>query len=129
MQPKTVEVIKVRNLERTKRFYETLGYALVEESHDGGPVHYSVDFGTYLWEFYPSTSNGNPSPPTKGRFLIVETEAFDRVLALCVEWGLRRDPVSYHDPPRRLRVTTVADPDGWLLHVQETAPDANPPVH
>ncbi|CPT03428.1 MULTISPECIES: VOC family protein [Mycobacteriaceae] len=48
-------VLYVADLDSSRRFYELLGLDLVEERHEGGPVHYSAQLpgGTVL-ELYPS---------------------------------------------------------------------------
>jgi lactoylglutathione lyase len=39
-------------------FYRSLGLALVEEKHGGGPVHYSSSSNGIIIEIYPETQNG-----------------------------------------------------------------------
>ncbi len=129
MQPKTIEVIHVQNLERTKRFYEALGYVLKREDHPGCPVHYSVDFGTFLWEFYPAKSTAVMTYPSKDRRIFVDVVDFETIIAICAEMDLDRDPIKFYDQERSLRSVIVQDPDGWRIHVREIAFDANPPVH
>lgn len=83
MQPTTVEVVFVRDLQRTHRFYTALGFVLKEEVHEKGPIHYSVAFGGMIVEFYPAKSTLVAPPPTKSRLLIVEVDNFDHVLQTC----------------------------------------------
>jgi catechol 2,3-dioxygenase-like lactoylglutathione lyase family enzyme len=47
-------VLKVRDLARSKTFYEALGLALVEEQHGQGPVHYSWSQNGIVFELYPA---------------------------------------------------------------------------
>ncbi len=126
MQPKTVEVIYVRDLQRTKRFYEALGYALQEEQHGNGPLHYSVDFGTYLWEFYPAKNTAAATQPSEHRRLFIDTADFETVLKLCGLMNLDRDPVTHYDKERLLRSMAVEDPDGWRINICEVP---KPSVH
>ena len=126
MQPHALEIIKVRNLERTKRFYKSLGFVLVEEQHDGGPIHYSVDFGGCLWEFFPAKNTATATKSSKDRLLIVDVKNFDDLLALCEEMELAYEAVTYYDQNRGLRTTTVDDPDGWRIKLMEVSSE---PVH
>lgn len=128
MQPKTVRVIKVKHLDRTRQFYEALGYVLVEEQHNNGPIHYSVDFGLCVYEFYPAESGAHVAPP-KGDFWIVDVRRFDHVSHVANALGLDRDPVKYYDPERSLRSAIFEDPDGRRILVREVGYDPPPPVH
>lgn len=129
MQPTTVEVVFVRDLQRTHRFYTALGFVLKEENHDNGPIHYSVAFGGMIVEFYPTKSTAVAPPPAKSRLLIVEVEHFDHVLRTCSDMDLEREPVEYYDRKRNLRSMCVHDPDDWRVRILEVVPEAKPSIH
>ena len=46
-------VIKTKQLEALKDFYQKLGLAFKEEKHGNGPVHYSSSQGSLVLELYP----------------------------------------------------------------------------
>lgn len=127
-QPKTIRVIKAKRLDRTRLFYEALGYTLIEEQHGSGPIHYSVDFGSCVYVFYPAKS-GATVTPSKSDFWIVDVTRFDDVLRIANELELERDPVTFYDPEQRLRSAIFEDPDGRRILVREVGNDPAPSVH
>jgi catechol 2,3-dioxygenase-like lactoylglutathione lyase family enzyme len=120
--------MKVKRLDHTRRFYEALGYTLVEEQHRTGPIHFSVDFGGCVYEFYPAEIGSHVAPP-KGDFWIVDVRRFDDVLRVANDLDLDRDPVKYYDPEQKLRSAIFEDPDGRRILVREVGQDPPPPVH
>ena len=52
----TLVVIRCRDLEHSRRFYEALGLAFSPEQHGAGPAHYSTQLGTTVLELYPSSA-------------------------------------------------------------------------
>jgi len=46
-------VLRCRDLEASRRFYEALGLLLTTEQHGSGPIHYSCQLGDVLLELYP----------------------------------------------------------------------------
>lgn len=55
-------VLRCGNLEASRRFYQALGLALIEEKHGNGPVHYSCTLGPTVLELYPGTSPAMHAP-------------------------------------------------------------------
>lgn len=51
----TLLVLRCRDLEASRRFYEALGLVLVPERHGTGPAHYSCQLGPTVLELYPTT--------------------------------------------------------------------------
>lgn len=127
-QPKTIRVIKAKRLDRTRLFYEALGYVLIEEQHGDGPIHYSIDFGGCVYEFYPSKS-GSTVTPSKSDFWIVDVRRFDDVLHIANELDLEHEPVTFYNPERKLRSAIFEDPDGRRILVREVGNDPMPSVH
>ena len=122
-----VLVIRTDHLEKTRQFYEALGLTLIEELHDGCPLHYSCDFGGLLVEFYPADAKAPPVKTGNDLRLFFETERFDFLLDVCRKLDLERGPVSYHGPKRDLRLVTLRDPDGRPVRVRETGKDRKAP--
>jgi lactoylglutathione lyase len=56
----TLLVLKTRQVEQFRRFYQTLGMEMTEERHGKGPVHFSARAGTVVVEVYPLGDDGNP---------------------------------------------------------------------
>ena len=47
-------VLRCKDIEVTRCFYEKLGLAFVEEQHGSGPRHYSWESGGFVLELYPA---------------------------------------------------------------------------
>lgn len=50
-------VLRCRELEASKRFYELLGFGFVREKHGDGPLHYSSQDAGFVFELYPLREN------------------------------------------------------------------------
>jgi hypothetical protein len=59
-------VIKARQLEPARAFYQALGIRLVEERHESGPVHYAGQVGATVIEVYPQADQA-PAPDASVR--------------------------------------------------------------
>jgi lactoylglutathione lyase len=55
----TLLVLKTRQVEQLRAFYETLGVDLVEEQHGKGPVHFVGRAGAVVIEVYPLPDEGS----------------------------------------------------------------------
>src|SRR3954466_4040063 len=53
-------VLKTRQVEQLRLFYQTLGVELVEEQHGKGPVHIAGRAGDVVIEVYPLPDDGSP---------------------------------------------------------------------
>jgi len=53
-------VIRCRNLELSRLFYEGLGLKFVQEKHGKGPMHYASEIDGIVFEIYPNDGQ----PPT-----------------------------------------------------------------
>ena len=103
-------VLRCRDIERAKSFYELFGMAFTQEQHGNGPAHYSSvdDAGTF--EIYPA--EGIHPDQTGLGFLTGEIEGLHILL--------RRNQFA----PREIRDTelgrmfVVRDPDGRRVEVK-----------
>jgi catechol 2,3-dioxygenase-like lactoylglutathione lyase family enzyme len=103
-------VLRCKDIERAKSFYELFGMAFVQEQHGNGPVHYSSvdDAGTF--ELYPA--DGTPPDQTGLGFVTGEIEGLHTLL--------RRNQFA----PRDVRETelgrmfVVRDPDGRRVEIK-----------
>ena len=53
-------VLRTEDLERSVRFYRTLGLRFAEEQHGNGPVHYACELGETVLELYPAKPGSAP---------------------------------------------------------------------
>lgn len=53
-------VLKTRQVEELRLFFQTLGVDLVEEQHGKGPVHFAGRAGAVVIEVYPLPDDGTP---------------------------------------------------------------------
>ncbi len=56
----TLLVLRTRQVEQLRAFYQTLGVDLVEEQHGKGSVHFAGRAGDVVIEVYPFPDDGNP---------------------------------------------------------------------
>jgi catechol 2,3-dioxygenase-like lactoylglutathione lyase family enzyme len=54
-------VLRCRDLERSRKFYEVLGLRFVKHAHGNGPEHYSHEDDRGVFELYPATTDGMDS--------------------------------------------------------------------
>jgi lactoylglutathione lyase len=55
----TLLVLKTRQIEQVRLFYQTLGIELAEEQHGKGPVHFAGRVGGVVVEIYPLLDDGS----------------------------------------------------------------------
>lgn len=53
----TLLVLRCKNIEISKNFYEKLGLKFQQEQHGKGPIYYSTEIGEVLLELYPLQEN------------------------------------------------------------------------
>ena len=99
----TLVVLRCADLERSRRFYEALGFTVRPEQHGSGPRHYSTRVNETVLEFYPDASGA-----TRG--LRLGLQLVDVAAAIS---GLREIGVL----PRPGSPLTVNDPDGHRLEL------------
>jgi lactoylglutathione lyase len=56
----TLLVLKTRQVEQLRLFYQTLGIELAEEQHGKGPIHFAGRVGDVVIEVYPLADDGTP---------------------------------------------------------------------
>ena len=57
----TLLVLKTRQVEQMRRFYQTIGIDFGEEQHGTGPVHFAGRIGNVVIEIYPLSEEGTPA--------------------------------------------------------------------
>lgn len=98
-------VLRVADLERSRRFYEALGLVFVEERHGSGPVHLAATLESGLVvELYPVTGDAPPDTQTRLGFTVGSRSA---VLS-----ALRGRGFAVPADGDDRRTVVVTDPDG-----------------
>jgi predicted enzyme related to lactoylglutathione lyase len=106
-------VVKTRQVDRARLFYQAFGIHLIEERHGGGPVHYAGQAGVTTIEVYP-WSEGGPAPDASVRLGFDVTD-LDRVVESLRGLGTpvimepRMTPWGYR--------AVVRDPDGRAVEL------------
>ena len=107
-------VLRCRDIELTRRFYEHLGFVFTEERHGAGPRHYACEKGGFVLELYPA-SQGHP--PDNVRL------GFSTPLLADVSGAVRQNPeVTVLKPPYATAdrlVLLLQDPDGRKVEVSQ----------
>lgn len=53
MPPLKLLVLRCQSIEKSKKFYEELGFSFVEEQHGNSPIHYAASNVEFVFELYP----------------------------------------------------------------------------
>ncbi len=60
----TLLVLKTREMERVRAFFQAVGIILSEERHGQGPAHYAGRVGDTVFEIYPLPDGAGPADAT-----------------------------------------------------------------
>jgi catechol 2,3-dioxygenase-like lactoylglutathione lyase family enzyme len=114
-------VIRAADLERSKRFYETLGLVLVKERHGNGPEHYSCQVGGMAFEIYPIPHRTEAALHRAEAGVLprlgFRVPSVDRALGALTAVGARVVSEPARSPWGRRAV--VSDPDGHRVEITE----------
>jgi lactoylglutathione lyase len=103
----TLVVLRCADLERSRRFYEALGFTLIPEQHGSGPRHYSARVGETVLEFYPDASGS-----TRGLRLGLQLIDLSAAISALADIGV----VLRSGSP-----VTIDDPDGHRLELRSAS--------
>jgi lactoylglutathione lyase len=106
----TLVVIRCRDLEHSRRFYEALGLAFTPEQHGAGPFHYSTQLGATVLELYPASAA--TSAVRLGFGVTDVTAAVNAVRSI----GGRVD----REPTTDAKTALVRDPDNNPVELTQT---------
>jgi len=106
-------VLRVVEIERAVRFYQSIGLEFTKHAHGTGPEHYASESDEMVFELYPASSDHPVSSSTRIGFrvqnvdeIVARLRALDRAGVLAEpkdsEWGRR---------------AVVADPDGHRVEL------------
>ncbi|BBI51814.1 hypothetical protein HORIV_42350 [Vreelandella olivaria] len=100
-------VLRCKELEKSKQFYELLGFTFVKEKHGGGPSHYSSQDAGFVFELYPLAENetiGN----TRVGFSVSR-----------IPEGLSQVATATQNESNGKQIYIVRDPDGRKIELRE----------
>ena len=107
-------VIRTRDIQLLRGFYELLGLHFSEEQHGKGPIHFSASVGDAVFEIYPLPEHQDADDTTRLGFAVPEiSEVLERIES---EGGKIVTPAS--STPWGTR-SVVADPDGRKVELYE----------
>lgn len=117
----TLLVLKTRQVERLRTFYNALGIELNEEQHGKGPIHYAGRIGELMLELYPLPDDGGSVDTTTRLGFAVEslTEVVEAIQAIGapVVTQSQETPWGYR--------AVVRDPDGRAVELYERGQKAD----
>ena len=111
----TLLVLKTRQVERLRAFYQSLGVELAEEQHGEGPVHFAGQVGGVVVEVYPLPDDGSPVDSSIRLGFAVENVA-DVVQAL---QGIGTKVIKPPTPLPSGFQAVVKDPDGRSVELSQ----------
>lgn len=111
----TLLVLKTRQVEQLRLFYQTLGVEMAREQHGKGPVHFAGRAGDVVIEVYPLPDDAGPvDPSTRLGFAVEDVAEVFRALE-----GIGAKIVT---PPKEAAwglQGVVKDPDGRSVEVTQ----------
>ncbi len=99
-------VIRCKDIDVSKEFYERLGLQFIKEKHGNGPEHYSSEYECTVFELYPS--NEKPTDNTRLGFQINNLEVALQALTISSEYKFNGKTIY-----------VVVDPDGRKVEISE----------
>ena len=100
-------VLRCKNIEISKKFYEKLGLKFIKEQHGQGAVHYSTYVGQVVLELYPLKDGFEIEQSRLG--FTVEQNVLERI---------KNDIISKYEFDGQ-RVVVLVDPDGRKVELIE----------
>ena len=107
-------VLRCKDLEITRRFYEQLGLVFVDEKHGTGPQHYAWEHGGFVLELYPA-GEGQPTDNVRIGFSTPSLADLAGNLRHRLGVNVLKTPYATAD---RL-VMLLEDPDGRKIEVSQ----------
>jgi catechol 2,3-dioxygenase-like lactoylglutathione lyase family enzyme len=107
-------VIRCRELERARLFYERLGLEFVRHRHGAGPEHLACEKSALVFELYPRRSENDDTTAVRLGFRVREIEE--------IIGDLERGGIPLLSPLAESpwgRRAVVADPDGHTVELIE----------
>lgn len=105
-------VLRCRDLERCRAFYEQFGLRFAKHAHGSGPEHYAHEDERGVFELYPAKNSAAAGDQTGLGFAVSDLAATGGALAAA---GFTPDGVKDHPWGRTF---VVRDPDGRRVEVR-----------
>lgn len=102
-------VIRARDLQASRRFYEALGLSFTEERHGRGPAHLACDLGGQVLELYPRRSDADDTSAVRLGFTVASLRGTLEELERHGAGVTSRETSS----------AVVRDPDGHAVELRE----------
>ncbi|MBL4846145.1 MAG: XRE family transcriptional regulator [Planctomycetes bacterium] len=112
-------VLRATDVERSRTFYEGIGFNLRKERHGKGPLHYSCDSGSGVFEIYPCRRGTESVGDLRLGFVVPDAQGIFQELE---ERGFEPCP-KYEDRLNSPSVWVLRDPDGNAIEIQELSPE------
>jgi catechol 2,3-dioxygenase-like lactoylglutathione lyase family enzyme len=111
MYPLNLLVLRCRDLDASRTFYEALGCSFVSHRHGSGPVHYAHETDDFVLELYPAPT---PDYADKTGFGF-STNQIWHLREILADSGLAPGPIEH----RPWGVTfVIRDPDGRRIEIK-----------
>ena len=104
-------VLRSRDVERLRKFYESLGLSFVHHKHDEGPLHYSSEQGEVVIELY--TTKKDIQDNIMLGFSVSDLETTIEKIG---KERIHREPFETDEG----RVAMLKDPDGRLCYLLQS---------
>ena len=105
-------VLRCRDLDASRAFYEQLGLAFRAHTHGAGPLHYAAESPTFVLELYPATTDTAADQTGLG-FTVNDLPALHQRLTTA---GLTPGPIRQHPWGTTF---VLRDPDGRRIELQQ----------
>lgn len=100
-------VIRCKDMEVSKRFYELLGLSFVKEKHGNGPTHYSCEHDGSVFELYPNKGE-SPSDNSRLGFKVSDIEMIVNQVTITDSYEFTGN-----------KTYVVTDPDGRKVEINQ----------
>ena len=116
MKPATISLVVIRskNIDRAKLFYEILGLELTKHQHGKGLEHFASTIGDVVFEIYPLRDSDHPTTSVRLGFSVNSCDEVTRKL-LDAGYVVHSRP---NDAPWG-RVAVIEDFDGHKVEIVE----------
>lgn len=105
-------VLKSVQLEACVAFYQSLGIAFEQASHDEKTIHYTTKMDSLVWELYPVNEGEQASNNRLGFQLSPEQTDQDSIVAF-----IKQKAEQIHDFGNGQHYAVMEDPDGRTIEV------------
>lgn len=109
-------VLRCRDLDVSKAFYEQLGFSFEKEQHGSGPMHYVAELDGLVFELYP-LKQGIQSDQTRLGFRFALTSKFSVLLD-----RVKIKVISTYEFQQQ-KILVIQDPDGRKVELSQSLPE------